>query len=116
MKDLRICFVGDSFTNGTLDPSALGWAGRVCVQAVAAGHLLTYYNLGVRRETSSEIMTRWLAEVRPRLPPGDDGRLVFSFGANDTTIEDGRSRVPVEQSLTNAHAMLSEAAQRWPVL
>lgn len=30
----RIFFIGDSFTNGTGDPTGLGWVGRVCTQAM----------------------------------------------------------------------------------
>ena len=35
-QDIRICFVGDSFVNGTGDEAALGWAGRpVCCRQCA---------------------------------------------------------------------------------
>jgi lysophospholipase L1-like esterase len=34
-NDIRICFVGDSFVNGTGDETALGWAGRLCAVSVA---------------------------------------------------------------------------------
>ena len=52
--DLRLCFVGDSFVNGTNDPDYLGWTGRVSILARGRGHMLTCYNLGVRRDTSSD--------------------------------------------------------------
>ncbi|MDY6901411.1 MAG: lipase, partial [Cyanobacteriota bacterium] len=29
VKEMRICFVGESFINGTGDPECLGWAGRI---------------------------------------------------------------------------------------
>jgi len=29
MQDIRICYVGDSFVNGTGDPAKLGWTGRL---------------------------------------------------------------------------------------
>lgn len=58
-EDLRICFVGDSYVNGTSDPDCLGWAGRVAVVARRKGYNFTYYNLGVRRETSTDIAKRW---------------------------------------------------------
>jgi lysophospholipase L1-like esterase len=38
MSDLRICFVGDSLTNGTGDPDCLGWTGRVCASAYERGY------------------------------------------------------------------------------
>lgn len=56
--DIRICFVGDSFVNGIGDERALGWAGRLCAAANARGVPVTYYNLGVRRNTSKDILLR----------------------------------------------------------
>ena len=63
---MRICFIGDSFVNGTGDDACLGWAGRLCRDARAAGREVTYYNLGVRRNTSADIARRWRAEKRRR--------------------------------------------------
>ncbi|MEW6493780.1 MAG: GDSL-type esterase/lipase family protein [Cyanobacteriota bacterium] len=116
MKTLRICFVGDSFVNGTGDPECLGWTGRICVQACQQGHDITYYNLGVRRETSSDIAVRWQDEVFRRLPEDEDGRVIFSFGTNDTTLENGKTRVELDQSIDNAYNILSLAQQVFPVL
>lgn len=113
---MRICFVGDSFVNGTGDPECLGWTGRICAAAQKQGHDLTYYNLGVRRQTSTEIASRWLGEVSCRLPEGCDGRVVFSFGVNDTTIEDGHPRVGSDETLKNTHKILSIASVLFPVL
>jgi acyl-CoA thioesterase-1 len=56
--DIRICFIGDSYVHGTGDDDCLGWAGRLCAAARRAGHNVTYYNLGVRRETSADIACR----------------------------------------------------------
>ncbi|MFP4639427.1 MAG: GDSL-type esterase/lipase family protein [Guyparkeria sp.] len=101
MSDLRICFVGDSFVNGTGDETALGWAGRLCREAHARGIPVTYYNLGVRRDTSRDILRRVEAECSPRLPPGCDGRVVLSCGVNDTQQEHGKTRVPRDESVAN---------------
>ena len=109
MPDIRICFIGDSFTQGTGDDACLGWPGRVSAAARARGHVLTAYNLGIRRETTADIRARWRAEVTPRLGPDSDGRVVFSFGANDATQENGRWRVAPDASVANASAMISEA-------
>ena len=113
---MRICFVGESFINGTGDPQCLGWAGRICAQACYLGHDVTYYNLGVRRETSPELRQRWQQEVSYRLRPEHQGRIVFSFGVNDTTIENGKTRVALETSLENARHILKIAKQMFPVL
>lgn len=111
--------MGDSFVNGTGDPECLGWAGRLCAAVRRAGRDLTYYNLGVRRETSADIRERWEQEVTRRLPEGQadyDPRVVFSFGVNDTTSEGSGTRVPSERSLENLRAILSTAKRRFPVL
>lgn len=116
MADVRICFVGDSFVNGTGDPDCLGWSGRLCASQCHQGHAVTYYNLGVRRETSADIRDRWLHEVSCRLPSTGDGRVVFSFGTNDTTVEQGKIRVEQAASVANTRLILSMAVQRYPVL
>lgn len=116
MADVRICFVGDSFTQGTGDETYLGWPGRICASARARGHTITAYNLGIRRETTADILARWRAEVTPRLAPGIDGRVVLSFGANDATIENGQWRVAPDQSEANARRLISEARASYPVL
>lgn len=113
---MRICFIGDSFVNGYGDFNHQGWPGRVCAAATARGHDMTCYNLGIRRNTSSDVAVRWRDEALRRLPRGEDGRLVFSFGANDTMIEDGRRRVGDETALSNFQAILAEAASLFPVL
>ena len=113
---MRICFVGESFVNGAGDPQCLGWAGRICAHACTLGHDVTYYNLGVRRETSTELKERWQREVSYRLIPEDQGRIVFGFGVNDTTIENGKTRIAFETSLENTRNILNAAKQRFPVL
>ena len=114
--DLRLCFVGDSLVLGTGDSDYLGWPGRLCVAARRAGHDVTCYNLGIRRDSSADIAARWRDEVRRRLPAGSDGRVVFSFGVNDTALVDGRRRLTLEQSLENARTILSEASRAYPTL
>jgi lysophospholipase L1-like esterase len=115
-RDLRICFVGDSFVQGTGDPECLGWAGRLCARTARAGGGVTYYNLGVRRDTSADIRRRWRDEVLRRLPPEVDGRIVFSFGTNDTTAEAGQARVGLRESLDHARAILEDAAPWRPLV
>ncbi|WP_280366495.1 GDSL-type esterase/lipase family protein [Nocardia wallacei] len=117
VRDVRICFVGDSLVAGLGDRQCLGWAGRLAARAAGAGQPLTYYNLGVRRESSADIAERWEAECVRRLPAGVDGRVVFSFGVNDTLLLDGRSPLPTEQSVAHLTGMLRGArAHGWPTL
>jgi lysophospholipase L1-like esterase len=116
LPEVRICFVGDSFVNGTGDPECLGWTGRVCAGANQKGYDITYYNLGVRGETTEALKERWLEEVTYRLQPEYNGRVVFSFGINDTTMEAGKTRVSFLNSILNARQILSQAKQLYPVL
>ncbi|MDP6715038.1 MAG: GDSL-type esterase/lipase family protein, partial [SAR202 cluster bacterium] len=116
MEDIRICFIGDSLTNGAADPTYLGWPGRVCADAASKGHLVTYYNLGVRRDSSADILERWESEIQSRVSKEYDNRLVFAFGANDTTIVDGRPRASPEDSEANARRILEKAASTYPTL
>ncbi|MEH2412018.1 GDSL-type esterase/lipase family protein [Nostoc sp.] len=116
LQEVRICFVGDSFVNGTGDLECLGWTGRVCANANKKGYDITHYNLGIRRDTSTDIAKRWLQEVSLRLPKEYDGRVVFSFGLNDTTLENDKTRVDFADSIKNAREILSEAQKLYPIL
>ncbi|MDZ8264180.1 hypothetical protein [Nostoc sp. ChiQUE01b] len=66
-KEIRICFIGESFVNGTGDPEFLGWTGRVCRNAESRGYAITHYNLGVRAETSRYLKQRWYSEFIYRI-------------------------------------------------
>jgi lysophospholipase L1-like esterase len=114
-SDIRICFIGDSFINGTGDEAALGWAGRLCAQANTRDVQITYYNLGIRRDTSRDILQRWQAETSRRLPDSADVRIVFSFGVNDTVMEDGQTRIAHLHSVANLRQILQES-NAYPVL
>jgi lysophospholipase L1-like esterase len=116
MSDIRICFIGESFVNGTGDSTYLGWTGRVCQHLAQQGYPVTYYNLGIRRETSTLLTKRWQSEVERRSQMGSDLRLIFSFGTNDTTIQNGRRRVSLAESLEKTRQILNTAQQRYPVL
>lgn len=113
--DIRLCFIGDSFVNGTGDETMLGWAGRLCADAAGRGLPVTYYNLGVRRDTSADVLRRWERECRPRLPDFCDGRIVVSCGVNDATVEDGTPRVAFEDSCANIRNIL-RGARAYPLL
>jgi acyl-CoA thioesterase-1 len=112
-NDIRICFIGDSYVQGTGDDECLGWAGRLCASARRAGHNVTGYNLGVRRETSRDISQRWLSECECRLPATTENCVVFSFGVNDVTLENGAARVTEEETLRNLHTILDAATARY---
>lgn len=109
---MRLIAFGDSMVAGAGDPDHLGWVGR----ALAGRREITLYNLGVRRETSSDVAARWRAEALPRMTADEPMRIVFSFGVNDANLVDGAPRVTAVQTLKNAQAMLTEAGALCPVL
>ncbi|MEU4416032.1 GDSL-type esterase/lipase family protein [Nocardia salmonicida] len=108
-EDLRICFIGDSFVQGIGDPEYRGWVGRVLT---ATGPAITAFNLGIRRNTSDDVLRRCWREVDPRAVPGADNRLVISFGSNDAVVEDGTVRVGKARCLDNLATLLAESRER----
>lgn len=115
--DVRVCFIGDSFVAGVGDARHLGWAGRLATRSHAQGHALTAYNLGIRRDTSADILRRFRAECTPRLPVGSHAGVVLSFGVNDTMFESGASRVATEASVSHLRELLTQLGKSgWPVL
>ncbi|PZS33319.1 MAG: hypothetical protein DLM58_08040 [Pseudonocardiales bacterium] len=116
-RQIRMCFVGDSFVAGVGDPAHLGWVGRLTARAETRGVTVTGYNLGIRRNTSSDVRARWQHEVRLRFPDGLDNRLVLSFGVNDCTARSSGTRTESGISSANLDAILTEARRAgWPVL
>ncbi|WP_435972147.1 GDSL-type esterase/lipase family protein [Streptomyces sp. Qhu_M48] len=108
-RDIRVSFIGDSFVQGIGDPEHRGWVGRV-LQATASE--VTPFNLGIRRNTSDDVLRRCWQEVEPRTLPGADNRLIVSFGSNDTVEEDGRVRVDPARCLDNLASILDGSRQR----
>ncbi|WP_449373982.1 GDSL-type esterase/lipase family protein [Arthrobacter psychrolactophilus] len=106
----QICFVGDSFVAGIGDETALGWSGRLVARQAAVGHPVTGYNLGIRGNTSAQILARCVAEIELRRSPKRPTRVVLSMGVNDTTHVDGVPRIPVEKSCANLAAVLDALA------
>ncbi len=114
---MRVCFIGDSFVNGVGCAEGLGWRGRVTAAALKAGLELTAYDLGIRRNTSADILARWQAEATARLPADQPRRLLFSFGTNDSADDGhGAPRLPLAATLANAEAILARAIQLAPTV
>ncbi|MEU1125313.1 GDSL-type esterase/lipase family protein [Streptomyces sp. NPDC005899] len=103
--DTRICFIGDSFVQGVGDPEYRGWVGRVLQETDGE---VTAFNLGIRRDTSEDVLRRWRQEVLPRTLPGGDNRLVVSFGSNDTVRENGSVRVGPDRCVRNLASILDD--------
>lgn len=111
----QICFVGDSFVAGIGDETALGWTGRLATRQAAAGNPITAYNLGVRGNTSAQILERISAEIDQRRSPLRPTRVVLSVGVNDTTYVNGIPRILPDDSCTNLERIL-ETLSGDPVL
>jgi acyl-CoA thioesterase-1 len=109
---MRLIAFGDSMVAGAGDPDHQGWIGR----ALSGRREITLYNLGVRRETSANIIARWEAEARRRLSEAEPMRILFSFGCNDANLEQGEPRIAAAETLKNARALLTGARTLAPVL
>ena len=110
MKKVVIVFIGDSFVNGTGDTEFLGWSGRVCQKLQQYNNIeLTYYNIGVRGETSSDILKRWEQEAFQRFEDGSQNIAIFSFGVNDCLVLDQKQKIDLLLSEQNLKNILSTA-------
>lgn len=115
-KGTRICFIGDSFVNGTGDEQALGWVGRLCAKASQQGLDLTYYNLGIRGNTSRDVLARIDNDLSLRLGKAIDERVVISFGVNNTLLEEGVPRVSLDESVENLTEIIQIVKTKYSLL
>jgi lysophospholipase L1-like esterase len=105
-------FFGDSVTLGVNDIAAGGWTARFAGKAAQAGlHTLpdTFYNLGVRKNSSRMIMERWEQEFRVRVIDGVPAYLLFCFGTVDMAAPRGLPNIPMGESAANAGDILKKA-------
>jgi lysophospholipase L1-like esterase len=104
--DIRVCFLGDSYTLGQGDDTGLGWAGRVHAEARGRGIDFTGYTLGIRGETGAQIAERASAEISVRIDQRGDRRgVIVAFGANDVRLER-----PLEESVMAMRGILKWCA------
>ncbi|MCK0112305.1 GDSL-type esterase/lipase family protein [Ornithinimicrobium sp. F0845] len=103
-RDIGLCFVGDGFVAGYGDPKALGWVSRVVGRSPVQDADLTAYNLGVRGESSADVMARWRTECSPRWEGRSERRLIVGVGATDISagITTARSRLNLANILDEA--------------
>src|SRR5690348_3956036 len=106
LRDVRIVVVGDAFAAGVGDPKALGWVGRVVARSQSPDLFLTTYNLGVRDDSSADVLERWREESARRFSPGSEHRLVLNLGHGDVTqgLSTARSRLNLANVLDDAAA------------
>lgn len=104
VRDVGMIFLGASQTAGYGDPKGLGWVGRVVARTQHPELDLTAYNLGVRGNTSGDVVNRWSAECQPRWKGRAERRLVLSVGMNDIV-----SGMTMARSRLNLANILDEA-------
>ena len=104
VRDVGMVFVGASQTAGYGDPKGLGWVGRVVARTQHPDLDLTAYNLGVRGNTSGDVVARWSGECEPRWKGRAEKRLVLSVGLGDvlTGMTMARSRLNLANLLDEA--------------
>lgn len=107
-REVHVLFFGDSHTVGVGDPSGLGWVDRIVAATHAAGIPLVAYNLGIRRQTSRDVLLRWRGEAEARTYPVDT-KVAFAVGANDTTEEDGVLRTEPGDSVETLATLLRQS-------
>ncbi|MFC7487755.1 GDSL-type esterase/lipase family protein [Knoellia sp. CPCC 206453] len=104
-RDVAIVFMGDSLVAGVGDPKGQGWVTRVVGRTAHPEVEFTAYNLGVRGQTSGDVLARWHTECPPRWKSRSERRLVVSYGANDIA-----AGVTLARHRLNLANILDEAA------
>ncbi len=105
-RDVGICFVGDDFVAGYGDPKGHGWVARVVGRTQHPDLDLTTYNLGVRGNSSADVLARWRVEGLPRWQDRRERRLVIGVGIADLVkgLTTARSRLNLANVLDDATA------------
>lgn len=106
---VRLAVLGNSFVAGVGDPEHRGWVGRVAATILDEGQPVTCYALGVRRQTTADVLARARDELAPRLLPETRNGVIISTGVNDTQIEDGRRRLSLKTSIEALKELLAVA-------
>jgi len=104
-RDVAIVFMGDSLVTGVGDPKGQGWVTRVVGRTSHPEVEFTAYNLGIRGQTSGDVLAQWHKECPPRWKSRSERRLVISFGANDIA-----AGVTLARHRLNLANILDEAA------
>lgn len=105
-RDVGLVFVGDSYVAGYGDPKGLGWVSRVVARTQHPDLALSAYNLGIRSDSSADLLGRWKAECAPRWAGRHERRLVIGVGTNDVIkgITTARSRLNLANILDEAQS------------
>lgn len=105
-RDVGLVFVGDSFVAGYGDPKALGWVSRVVARTAHPDLDVSSYNLGIRGQSSADLLNRWRSEGLPRWAERRERRVVVGVGHSDLDqdLSIARSRLNMANVLDDATA------------
>ncbi|GAA4400792.1 GDSL-type esterase/lipase family protein [Fodinibacter luteus] len=105
-RDLALVFLGSSLVAGVGDPKGQGWVTRVVGRTQHPDLELTAYNLGVRGDTSADVLHRWTTEVPLRWAGRTERRVVVSVGTDDVLggVSLARHRLNLANLLDDAAA------------
>ena len=104
-RDIALVFIGDAYVAGYGDPKGVGWVPRVVGSTDHPGVDITAYQLGVRGDSSADVLARWRTECPPRWKDRSEKRLVVAVGHNDAAT--GMTTARVRLNLAN---ILDDAA------
>lgn len=114
-KYIKICFIGDSLVNGACDVSTPGWTGRVSAKANNNGQRFTYYNLGIRGNTSTDYETEAIKQETPFIdlyqPLIDDEAYLRDISKNDECYPPGYH--PTSVRVSKISGIVSSSINWW---
>lgn len=106
LRDLPVCFVGDSFVAGYGDESGRGWTAHLVADGAKAGLRLHATVAGIGGDTSEMILNRW-DEVDRRRAAFPTTAVIVEFGVNDV-MDDGDSiRVDEAGTVAALHGIIN---------
>nr|CAA6826928.1 MAG: Unknown protein [uncultured Thiotrichaceae bacterium] len=110
----RICFIGDSITEGHSDNARLGWVGRLA-QSLPSDFGI--YNLGVSAQTLAQFHARAKIECGSRLDDYEHKGIVLGAGLNDLCKFDGDvARTSIEVIQSTLHELLDDLMEVAPLI
>ena len=105
-RDVGLVFIGASLVAGVGDPKGQGWVSRVVGRTHHPDLELTAYNLGVRGDTSADVLSRW----QHRVPAAVGGPRGEAPGAARSGPDDAIKGVTLARHRLNLANILDDAA------
>jgi lysophospholipase L1-like esterase len=111
--NISFTFIGDSFIEGFGDIKNLGWCRRIIniIQNNNPSFQIDYYNLGLRGDTSSQILSRFTRETKTLQLNNKHNILILSFGTNDCISVGDTQRVTFKKSVDNLKNLIESSKE-----